>query len=94
MDFFSLLSLVTTLILSLLAVVLLSRPFFLEKETLDSGNADVSGMNADERALKKEMLLESLEELELARKNGILNEEQFNEQKELIMQDASTLLEG
>ena len=94
MDFFNTFSLVLTLIFSLISVILLSRPFLLDEKSLHEKDTDTSEMDRDERSIKKEMILESLEELEMAKKNQFITEEQYEHQKALIMQDASVLLEG
>ncbi len=92
MDFFSALSLVVTLVLSLLTVVLLLRPFLSDDQSFTETASKDSEMEAQEKILQREAILDSLEELELARRNNEISDTHYAEKKALIMQDASTLL--
>lgn len=95
--------LVFTLIISMSVVLILINPFI--ENPADAANAynsqslkNKSVESQDDRLRRedynasKSLVLDSLEDLELAKKTGMLTEEEFLEQKKLLLSDASLIL--
>jgi hypothetical protein len=95
--------LVFTLIISMSVVLVLINPFI--ESPVDAASAENSqslknkGIESQDARLRREdyntsksLVLDSLEDLELAKKTGMLTEEEYLEQKKLLMSDASLIL--
>lgn len=97
MDLHSAGSMVGTLSLTMIMVIFLTKPFFSTENDKCLNKDEDSGdeaARATEAAHLKETILDSLEELEIAMKTGDLSQEEYEEQKRIILEDASSMIEG
>jgi hypothetical protein len=83
---------VVTVLLAMGIVFVLFRPFLLPDHALVPSQKNNDDLTLLDKAKNKEIVLDSLEELELARQGALLSEEEYLEQKELLLKDASGLL--
>lgn len=98
MDFNISVLLVITFAISIIISLVLIRPFVVD----GANNSDASDLEQikkqdnvllkkDQEAIKK-IMLDTLEDLELAKNNNELSEEEYIRQKEIIFRDASRVL--
>jgi hypothetical protein len=92
MDSMFVFRIVVTVLLAMGIVFVLVRPFLLPERSLVPGRKNNEELALLDKAKNKEIVLDSLEELELARQGGLLSEEEYLEQKELLLKDATGLL--
>lgn len=95
-DFTTTLSLSITAIISLVSIFFLFKPFLVaalpDSATFRSSTELDKKLHELDSTSNRNLMLDSLEELEMSRVSGMLSQQEYLEQKDLLLKDAATKL--